>query len=904
MPGLAGAAGLNVGVTGISIGSGLSEGAGLSPPAPGNGGGSLAATANQTSVTYNGVTFNFNTAVPVGQFVTGEPFVLSTSAFQITSTSPASADRDANSFVGHGMMRDPYITTTQGFDAYIGNGAGNGGGAVGAGMAATPTTYSAALNVDPAINGAIAISSGSNTSFVKSVRLGTATNPYYWQCIQKYVPLHVLSAAPYADAYPPSPSALTKTMWRKSQINTNALRSVAMPGSFTDTFASASAKVPADLGLYGSSGELLRRFRLDVATGGSTTNYSSDVAQWYARLMTLMHSSALASNDRATLMDMVVRFGIQIHGLTTRGWGVLISGNIGGAGQQAAIQSWLYMAAFLLSDSTLLAAARAMKSGLAEPFQWGSSSLVGFPSTEANGYSNQTWFDEQIGEPFILANDYASQLANNYGNIAAFASSWEHIPLLMLQNGPGGITGAQALLKGGAFNTTNQAAVSIAHLSKYRKWSPYVMAAWSPGTVWADLYDTSMPLSGLTAWTGRPEQLPFGEPAASSYDDDFFTAGSGSVSWNISAYQYATETVTSRDFRHSLDGYQWVETLGVAASGSKSGLISGAPHWCGLRQNSASGSGLWSANFPYASPITSGTDRGKCTPTGTPSNSAPAFTTNPVIVVRQHPGWGYKVWTPASGTLGVEDTEIACGVGYSSGYPAPAYSYQWRRNGTDIGGATSKVYNRVAADASTNLTCFITATNGSGSATYTTAAVTCPALTTVPAGTLIDTNFRGNFVIDYETEWNNTVSPQGATKVHLPTETLAQYVTGADRGMILCDKTGAYPALKIPMSRAAVAGQQYRVIAQLVSNIRYGYGAEAWDALGKFFVFNGNNSVTYHQTNISQGSPSVVDIDATFTVGAGETFLNLVVWWTVDTPSGGISPGDIFLTKLKLYAYP
>lgn len=48
-----------------------------------------------------------------------------------------------------------------------------------------------------------------------------------------------------------------------------------------------------------------------------------------------------------------------------------------------------------------------------------------------------------------------------------------------------------------------------------------------------------------------------------------------------------------------------------------------------------------------------------------------------------------------------------------------SYTYQWKRGGVDIGGATNANYTVVAADVAATLTCVVTATNGSGSASAT-----------------------------------------------------------------------------------------------------------------------------------------------------------------------------------------
>ena len=72
------------------------------------------------SATFNSVTFTFDTDMTVGAFATGEPYVVSDQAFNITSIDPASALLDGG--VAHGAMKDPFCESEQGFDQFLGTG--------------------------------------------------------------------------------------------------------------------------------------------------------------------------------------------------------------------------------------------------------------------------------------------------------------------------------------------------------------------------------------------------------------------------------------------------------------------------------------------------------------------------------------------------------------------------------------------------------------------------------------------------------------------------------------------------------------------------------------------------------------------------------------------------------------
>lgn len=95
--------------------------------------------------------------------------------------------------------------------------------------------------------------------------------------------------------------------------------------------------------------------------------------------------------------------------------------------------------------------------------------------------------------------------------------------------------------------------------------------------------------------------------------------------------------------------------------------------------------------------------------THTPAFSAPANTVAPVI-----------------GTDGSPETEetVTVSTGTWTGVPAPSFTYQWKRGGTPISGATASSYTLQVADEGASITCTVTGTNSEGSASATSAAIT------------------------------------------------------------------------------------------------------------------------------------------------------------------------------------
>ena len=93
-----------------------------------------------------------------------------------------------------------------------------------------------------------------------------------------------------------------------------------------------------------------------------------------------------------------------------------------------------------------------------------------------------------------------------------------------------------------------------------------------------------------------------------------------------------------------------------------------------------------------------------------PTEAAPANTAVPVI----------------TGTTALGDTLTAT-AGTWTGTPAPTFTRQWTRNGTNIAGATATTYVITAADQGTNIAVKVTGTNSAGNATATSANTAVPA---------------------------------------------------------------------------------------------------------------------------------------------------------------------------------
>lgn len=86
---------------------------------------------------------------------------------------------------------------------------------------------------------------------------------------------------------------------------------------------------------------------------------------------------------------------------------------------------------------------------------------------------------------------------------------------------------------------------------------------------------------------------------------------------------------------------------------------------------------------------------------------------------------------PAISGIQTQGQTLTTSNGSWAGSPIPTYTYQWKRAGSNIAGATSQTYVVQAADVGQAITCTVTATNASGSASATSGSVTPAATLTV-----------------------------------------------------------------------------------------------------------------------------------------------------------------------------
>ena len=116
---------------------------------------------------------------------------------------------------------------------------------------------------------------------------------------------------------------------------------------------------------------------------------------------------------------------------------------------------------------------------------------------------------------------------------------------------------------------------------------------------------------------------------------------------------------------------------------------------------------------------------------------------------------------PSLSGSGVIGTVLTCSDGVWTGTAPITFTYQWKRNGSDIVGEVSSTYTLVNADYSNSITCEVTATNivGMSSSTSDTIVGTAIAPSNVVLPVISGTNVVGNTLTTTNGTWNGDPSP-------------------------------------------------------------------------------------------------------------------------------------------------
>lgn len=192
---------------------------------------------------------------------------------------------------------------------------------------------------------------------------------------------------------------------------------------------------------------------------------------------------------------------------------------------------------------------------------------------------------------------------------------------------------------------------------------------------------------------------------------------------SVSATSAATATVTAAPVNTAVPTISGTPKVGTALTAT-TGTWTGTPTPTYAYQWKVGGTNAGTNAATYT-PVAS--DAGKTvTVTVTATNSAGTATANSTATAAVTQTPANTAVPVVSGTTALGDT-LTTTNGTWTGTPAPTFTYQWTRGGTNIAGATAATYVITAADQGTTLVAKVTATNSAGTATANSAGTAVPA---------------------------------------------------------------------------------------------------------------------------------------------------------------------------------
>ncbi len=905
-----------------------------------------------STVSFRGVTFTFSNPVRYIESATGEPVVIShadylPSGTTITAISPR-CEADASGRLKNGAMINPLIETNatlpgygQGFDELMGVGATN-----------DILAYVAALNDDPAApgKGAITIRTGDKMTVVKSVRdvaISTSSPPTNAGSTEKYVPLTVMDTLPPSAGtwFRPAASLNGQLMqWRHraedvgASIAAGVLRDLPAPSGLGSASWYLANRVQADEMLHlpvwvSGQGDRTRRAQLSKEEPVRNA-YSRDVARERCLIPCSLHIAPATQTERDARRQLAIiltQWGIDIDGARQMGMTFRT-----GAGQNHGIQTFIFLAAFLLGDEAMLDRARLVEGNAINQLWWLGERHVGYPiqwdaGSQGGGrrVCRETYHPTDVGVPewsvggwdcldprAVVSGDLSSNMHALYRDVQFTTQVYELMPVCLLQNGFGrGMTG-DAAIRNGAYGPENTRSAALAYLDRQMTFEPWTkdgvgghaLLARAMYGSWRDL------ATGQPRWTGRPDtpENPADLPEFSTSG-----AGAGELILALGGINYSTLPVTDRQVQVSHDNVQFADVtainagnaLGTKVVGRLAGLRPGVTNvrW---RQRNAAGWSRWTPTWPMS--LANGTDatkykavRNQFTIPGTASGTLTRVV-DPALHCNPYPGNQMPYYVPVTGSLDLSQVEtLHAGMGYwTGGTGALSASYQWQRSSntstwSSIAGATAKSYTRQLADIGSYVRCIVTV-NGSA---FSTAPVLFPGAQQFASTILVRTGFDAMFAH----EWPKVARTYGnATEVHLPH--FVPEGSPDQKGGIWASKTGTNPWINLLVTSSLQAGTYaYKAVASVGQYAAQG-NSSAMSASGNHVLNiwkNPTGTVWVSKTIpvATAAQPAAHAFEGQFVVGAADAGSTLNVRLQNLANVGGIAggcPGLLYLEIVKV----
>jgi hypothetical protein len=773
------------------------------------------------------------------------------------------------------------------------------------------TPYIPALNIEAVDGPGLPLTAG--RTYVKHVArtsFGDAGNAL------EYALLTVLDAQPVEGFFRPSTSTSNKSILANgAAVDYNVFRQLPdIAGQIS--LATALNYIPDFRFGNGYGGEILRNLSNDRA--GTSMTYMSTSGNQSAIAYLRAHVGPNSDAEKRVLINRMIQIGLDRYADYLGGWR---GGS--GAGQFQKELECMAFAGFALKSTAILDAAKDVRQNVVGQCKWVPETAVGYsPGWPTGGgpLTNQRRWNPHfkpihVGQPFLFqANTLQNSLhgmsiLQRYLPTSSAAVAMGLFSVLLLQNGPGGITGLDWWLTvgggNGTLDATNDRAAAVFWIDRYinaksdlqiTSWVRAMYAA-HRGLIAAPVYSGP----GITVETDTPG------------NEGLITATASGFNFDWTNRNWSTGTMDAVETRYSQDGVSFVTASASAFTGTVSEVSAGIPltiqpHKVQMRYRNIgpNGQSYWSEfspNYSYTDATGLRGDRLVVTPTGSRTNHAPIFVVSPSLFVPTNPRTEEPSYEPVSGTLSTGDMVIVAGAGYVDAHPAATLEYQLFVGGVAYGPrqASNKFTRDRGIASSTDVFVRVFATNGT-EVFADTNTIQFPAPRVYADDIIIDTDFDPAFdaewpaVRDSITGTGGTVQwlPFNATSIEPPgdLEITAQDIPQTTPGLIRVAKNASNPTMRTHLSatRPLVVGRKYRVEADLYSS-----PSAATPILFKLNTTGSGADI--HDARIDEHPmPRIHKEVVEFTA----TSPNLHMINLYNTTSGGTSGGDPTVNKISV----
>lgn len=308
----------------------------------GSGSGSTPAKGRASSISKDGITWTFSKAVPVGQFVNGDYYVVGPVTVTAISPKPTTSAPYENGSV----VNLPAANGKSGFDSRLNDGTDES------------WWFDATLRSYPPIDLEPGDALVSSISLAKIHSVPEIMHPTDMSVspVASVSVLTVLAAAPSADAFRPSYCDRKQTIYHANSLQRNLLSSLAPPNpSETPTLAQFES-------LYRQPWIDTNSFLFD-APANYMPSYGEHVAfaDSYVSLLLMLNFS---DSEKVNLTNYFVQYGIDLYGCLETGYGWPAFG-----GHHSGRKEPIIFAGVLLNESGMMNASAAYPNEFGEDMQ-------------------------------------------------------------------------------------------------------------------------------------------------------------------------------------------------------------------------------------------------------------------------------------------------------------------------------------------------------------------------------------------------------------------------------------------------------------------------------------------------------------------------------------------------------